>query len=311
RAGPRPRRADELGRPRHRGGGDRCARAADAEPHDLHHRPPRDDGAQLRCAAPHRARPPRRRGASGDERPGRGLRGARAPGRRGRRGRAVSRGRLRVVVTGLVAQHPRLGGVTWDSLQYPLGLAALGHDVYYLEDSGEWPYTLDGGPSGSEWVARDPTPTVAQLARVMERFGLRERWAYRFPTVPRWFGLSDARRREVTASADLILDVSGTLEEPERHHGRGRLVYLDPGPAFTQIKLAAGKPEFRARVAAHDAHFSFGERVAALPFAEGFRWRPTRQPVVLEEWWSGAPARDAFTTVMSWTRYPPLHFAGE
>ena len=219
--------------------------------------------------------------------------------------------RLRIVVTGLVAQHPRLGGVTWDYLQYPLGLARLGHDVYYLEDSGEWPYTLDGGPSGTDWVARDPTPTVGHLASVMERFGLGARWAYRFPTAPTWFGLSDARRREVTDSADLILDVSGSLEDPERHKGRGRLVYVDTDPVFTQIKLAAGKPEFRARVAAHDAWFSFGERVGELPFAAGFRWRPTRQPVVLDEWRTGPPTRPVFTTVMSWTSYPPLAFAGE
>src|SRR5206468_1575326 len=47
---------------------------------------------------------------------------------------------LRVIVTGLIAQHPLLGGMTWHYLQYVLGLARLGHDVYYLEDSGEWPY---------------------------------------------------------------------------------------------------------------------------------------------------------------------------
>jgi hypothetical protein len=46
--------------------------------------------------------------------------------------------RLRIVVIGLVAQYP-LGGVTWDYLQYPLGLARMGHDVYYFEDSGQWP----------------------------------------------------------------------------------------------------------------------------------------------------------------------------
>ena len=45
---------------------------------------------------------------------------------------------LRIIVTGLIGQYP-LGGVTWDYLQYVLGLARLGHDVYYLEDSGQWP----------------------------------------------------------------------------------------------------------------------------------------------------------------------------
>ena len=60
----------------------------------------------------------------------------------------ISTQRLRVIVTGLIAQHPSLGGVAWDYVQYAAGLRRLGHDVYYVEDSGEWPYTLDGGPSG-------------------------------------------------------------------------------------------------------------------------------------------------------------------
>ena len=79
---------------------------------------------------------------------------------------------LRIIVTGLIAQHPTLGGVTWDYLQYVLGLTELGHDVYYFEDSGEWPYNLDGGPSGNDWVARDPLATVRPLAKIFERFGL-------------------------------------------------------------------------------------------------------------------------------------------
>ena len=45
-----------------------------------------------------------------------------------------------IVVTGLIAQHPSLGGVAWDYVQYAAVLKRLGHDVYYLEDSGEWPY---------------------------------------------------------------------------------------------------------------------------------------------------------------------------
>ena len=67
---------------------------------------------------------------------------------------------LRIIVTGLIAQHPTLGGVTWDYLQYVLGLMRLGHDVFYFEDSGEWPYNLDGGPDGAECVRTDdPRPS--------------------------------------------------------------------------------------------------------------------------------------------------------
>ena len=66
---------------------------------------------------------------------------------------------LRIIVTGLIAQHRLLGGVTWDYLNFVLGLHQLGHEVYYLEDSGEWPYNFDGGPSGKDWVVHDPRPT--------------------------------------------------------------------------------------------------------------------------------------------------------
>src|SRR6185503_15373899 len=97
---------------------------------------------------------------------------------------------MRIIVTGLIAQHYRLAGVSWDYIQYCIGLKRLGHDVYYFEDSGEWPYNLDGGPAGNDWVARNPLDTVTPLARVLERFGLADRWAYRFPVETQWFGLS-------------------------------------------------------------------------------------------------------------------------
>jgi len=222
-----------------------------------------------------------------------------------------STSRLRLLVTGLVAQHPRLGGVAWDYLQYLLGFASLGHDVYYLEDSGQWPYRLGARSAGRSRVARDPAANVAHLAKLMERFGLAERWAYRFPVTSTWFGLSQTARREITATADLLIDVSGALERPEQHRGRGRAVYIDTDPVFTQLKLAAGAREFAARVAAHDLHFSFGERVQGLAIPTPYRWRPTRQPVVLSEWQPGNRARKAFTTVLSWTSYAPLRFRGE
>jgi hypothetical protein len=42
---------------------------------------------------------------------------------------------MRIVVTGLIGQYA-FGGVTWDYIQYALGFRSLGHDVWYLEDTG-------------------------------------------------------------------------------------------------------------------------------------------------------------------------------
>jgi hypothetical protein len=220
---------------------------------------------------------------------------------------------LRIVVTGLIAQHPSLGGVAWDYVQYAAGLHRLGHDVYYLEDSGEWPYTLDGGPSGNDWIAHDCTPNVTHLARVMERFGLTDRWAYRFPIKPRWFGMSHAKRRQILRSADLLINVSGSLERPSEYRCVRRLAYIDSDPVFTQIKLALprGHVKFQTRVSAHDVHFSFGERLAGAVPATRYRWQPTRQPILMSEWSPSGEPKHAYTTVMSWASYQPLHYRGQ
>jgi hypothetical protein len=218
--------------------------------------------------------------------------------------------RLRIIVTGLIAQHPRLGGVAWDYLQYALGLARLGHDVYYFEDSGEWPYRFDGGNTRESWIASDPHENVEHLATTMARFGLGDRWAYHFPIDDTWFGLADPRRADVIRTADLLVNVSGTLEDPDRYRRVPRLVYIDSDPVFTQVKLLSDA-DFARRVDAHDTRFSFGETIGESRFATEHRWQPTRQPIVLSEWRPERPRRSAYTTVMSWTSYRPLRFRGE
>jgi hypothetical protein len=219
---------------------------------------------------------------------------------------------LRIVVTGLVAQHPALGGVAWDYIQYPAGLHRLGHDVYYVEDSGEWPYTLAGGSAKGDWIAYDCSVNVQHLATVMERFGLGDRWAYRFPIKPRWYGMSAAKRREVFRTADLLINVSGTLEHPTDYRAIPRLAYLDSDPVFTQIKLAAphGHVKFQRRVAAHDVHFTFGEQLSATVPPTSYTWHATRQPILRAEWASSGDPGPSYTTVMSWASYRPVRYRG-
>jgi hypothetical protein len=219
--------------------------------------------------------------------------------------------RLRIIVTGLIAQHPTLGGVTWDYLQYLIGLHRLGHDVFYFEDSGEWPYNLDGGSTGNDWVARDPSENIQHLATVLARFGLEGRWAYHFPIEDRWFGLSEQKRQEVLRSADLLINVSGTLMDLRDYQHIPHRAYIDSDPVFTQLKLASGNVEFSTRVHAHNVHFTFGETLSTdhVPDA-GLRWQPTRSPIVLDEWSAPQRVRDVFTTVMNWTSYKPLRYEG-
>ncbi len=215
--------------------------------------------------------------------------------------------KLRIIVTGLIGQYP-LGGVTWDYLQYVLGLRDLGHDVFYLEDTGQWPYTPD-----TDGIGEGCDYTVRYLTELFERFELADRWAYRFPWQSQWFGMSDARRQEVIDSADLLINVSGTLEKPAEYRAVRRMAYIDSDPVFTQVKLARGQQYLRDILDQHDVLFTFGEALGLSSSQTpdtGDRWIPTRQPVVLSEWEVGTKPRDVFTTVMNWSSYNPVEHEG-
>jgi hypothetical protein len=144
----------------------------------------------------------------------------------------------------------------------------------------------------------------------MARFGLEDKWTYHFPLKSEWFGLSDKQRKAVIQSADLLINVSGSLEHPKNYRRIPKLLYIDTDPVITQIKIALGHAKFLERVDAHDTHFSYGETLSQSVPATDYHWRPTRQPIVLSEWRLATPRRESFTTVMNWTSYEPLVYSG-
>jgi hypothetical protein len=216
----------------------------------------------------------------------------------------VTGSNLRIIVTGQMAQYP-LGGVTWFYLQYVLGLARLGHDVFYIEDSSQWPYNpmTQALPAKAASITEACQFNLDYLNGVLSRFGLADKWAYCFPKHDTWFGVPQSQRENVIASADLLVNVSGTLGRPENYRQVRRMAYVDTDPVFTQVKLARGEAHFRTLVDRHDVHFSYGEHPSPMVPDTGHRWRPTRAPVVLSEWTTGRPHRNVFTTIMNWTSH--------
>src|SRR5512144_777752 len=107
---------------------------------------------------------------------------------------------MRVVVTGLIATYP-VGGVAWDYVQYAHGFAALGHDVTYLEDTGQWVYS-----PASQTFTDDCAANVAHLRRVLGDGAVP--FAFRDPagTV---HGMSEDELRRRCREADLLVNVSG------------------------------------------------------------------------------------------------------
>src|SRR6185295_4388005 len=83
-------------------------------------------------------------------------------------------GRMRIVVLGYVVRGP-LGGIAWHYLQYVAGLARLGHDVFFLEDSDDYPSCYDPVRNVMD---TDPAYGLAFAAHAFERLALGTRWAY-------------------------------------------------------------------------------------------------------------------------------------
>src|SRR5262245_3398264 len=93
-----------------------------------------------------------------------------------------------LIVLGMMGRAP-FAGVAWQVLHYLEGFRRLGYDVYYIEDTGDWPYDPERNA-----VTDDCRYTVNYIARLMAWCGLPDRWAYRAAAQGnRNFGLPESR----------------------------------------------------------------------------------------------------------------------
>lgn len=212
---------------------------------------------------------------------------------------------MRIVVGGYVAPFPS-AGLFWHYAQYVLGFQALGHEVWYLEDSGDHPWGWD--------LARNVQDDLcahgcAWLAREMAELGLADRWVFRHVPSGRHSGMDAATTGDVLAGADLLVNVSCVLTPRPEYARIPVRIAVDTDPVFTQIKVAAGVGSQWVDFAeAHTRLFTFGR--PPLP-AQWHEWLPTRQPVCLDRWKpTPPPPGGALTTVASWQSYPPLTWEG-
>ena len=216
---------------------------------------------------------------------------------------------MRIIVTGLLGQYA-FGGVTWDYIQYLLGFRALEHDVWYLEDSGAWPYD-----PVRQTITDDCSFNVRYLAGMMAEFGFGERWIYRNGADGTFHGAGEATARELIKNGDLIVNVSSAGWLRDYDFGVKHQMFIDGDPMFCQVGLLDPKnAEYTARVKAHDSHFTFGLNVGApdcLAPDVGIAWKKTVQPIALDCWpMQDVASLDRFTTVMNWASYAPVEWDG-
>ena len=225
--------------------------------------------------------------------------------------------KLRIIVSGMVARYP-LGGVAWDYLQYVIGFANLGHDVYYHEDTWSWPYDPVRETQSSIGVY-----SAEMLGSFFCRYapGLVGRWHYDH-LHKRSYGMTRDVFARVAATADVFVNVSGASAIPDTLKPGCIKIFLDSDPGYNQIMLiekfswSENVDRWCEQVSDHDRHFTYAENIAyddCLVPTAGYSWIPTRMPIVVDLWAhrsSRVPPKSApWTTVMSWNTFSgPLKY---
>src|SRR2546423_9260478 len=133
--------------------------------------------------------------------------------------------RRTILFSGMLAGDPHQGGATWAVLQYLLGFRRLGHDVWFVE-----PVKPPGvGPE-----------SAAYFRQVVHDFGLEDRAALLIDGTRETVGLPYDALLDAARRADVLLNVSGMLADPDLIADIPVRAYLDLDPAFVQVWHAQG-----------------------------------------------------------------------
>jgi GT2 family glycosyltransferase len=223
----------------------------------------------------------------------------------------VTRG-PKIVVLGMMTKMP-VAGIVWLTIPYLVGLRNLGYDPYYVEAHARTPSML------MERADEDGSARAAAFVdAVMRRFDFPDRWAYHaLHSDGKVYGMSEAQLRALYRSAALIVNLHGGTDPLPEHTQTDRLVLIETDPVQLEIELYHGETRAQEFLAAHCAAFTWGENYGnpdcGVPLPDRVAFRPTRMPVLLDEWGGrSGQARDVYTTVGNWEQsWRDLEFAGQ
>jgi hypothetical protein len=212
---------------------------------------------------------------------------------------------LIVIANRSLASYPMGGGIWAWMLQYPMGLRALGHNVFWLEllkSSGD---RARDGELAKNFLARMSLYGLGPHAAVLvfddiEVQDLNRAEVYGRPALTVF---------DLVRSADLMWNFACAIHPPFLSRFRRKaLIDVDPG----HLQILATQWEFGLKE--HDVHLTVGPNVPALECGVpklGITWHPFLPFVYLPMWdASPDPGRDApFTSITQWT-WEELPFEG-
>src|SRR5579862_2279855 len=205
----------------------------------------------------------------------------------------------------MIASDPWQGGATWAVLQYVLGFRRLGHEVLVIE-----PITAKAlRPAG---VGLGDSENVSYFREVMAAFELCGDSAILVSGTKETFGVSYEELHRRAQTADLLINISGLLNDEKLTTAIPVRVYLDLDPAFNQLWSSVQGIDMR--FAGHSHFVTIGQKIGRpdcpVPTC-GLSWLKTVQPIVLEDWPIANTIRyDGLTTVGNWRGYGSIEWEG-
>jgi hypothetical protein len=183
-------------------------------------------------------------------------------------------------------------------LQYLLGLRSLGHDVWFIDQLSPDATAVDAKRSESD---------IAFCSRVMADAGFGDRFGVLDTPGGRCRPIERARLRQITETADVLLNLSGRLADPDVYGHIPVRVFVDLDPGFNQLWAQQGV-DLNLDCHTHFATLGWelGAQSCAVPLL-GRSWIKFRPPVALGVWpvQSNEP-KYGFTTIGNWRSYGPI-----
>jgi hypothetical protein len=187
-----------------------------------------------------------------------------------------------LIVLGMMGRCP-YGGQTWLYLNWLRGLAANGHDVWYVEDDTVWPYDPE-----QNTVTDDCRYAARHIETSMSRVGLAGKWALRLADREgACWNVTSAQLDELYRSCDALLNIVGATDLREPQLAAPYRVYVETDPVTAELRLEQGDEHTREAFANHHAIVTYGENYGApgcgVPLC-GLSFKKTRQPIDLDLW---------------------------
>lgn len=212
---------------------------------------------------------------------------------------------MNIIVSGMIAGVPRQGGAVWAVLQYLLGFRRLGHDVCFIEP-------VDQAALTPEAAKLEDSTNANYFRGVLSTFGLEKDAALWLRGTKQTAGLEYDQMLSRARKADLLIDISGMLNDEDLAGRIPLRVYLDLDPAFNQLWHTVEGIDMHLSGHTHfvTVGLAVGQPGCLVPTC-GLEWITTVPPVVLEHWpFAEFLTHNALTTVANWRGYGSIEHDG-